>query len=327
MVTAAWDTSNLVALYKDGKQCTSCCNIGVPCEHCDVVTPKKVFVEISGASDVIDGLCKCIVFGGNGTTSKFEGVAADDVINHVVFELTQSVSECRWSNVFALDSATLKTYIRENCIPPPDPGDCTGDFIESRKMCWLGVRVTRNASTIDIRFQILGEEDPGQFNPEIPATCLTAWAEQTEFVTCDGDACICCIEDGGSLGLMYDFRNAIINTWSVFCPTMHVNDVSASAKTADCGGDEEKIQVEVTIHDEDDAVLENARVKITLTGGIEDIVYVTTDVTGVATYLSDCLCIDDTVNVEITRLTRGGYIWDPDDDEDSLTDSITMDCV
>lgn len=25
MVTAAWDTSNLVALYKDGKQCTSCC--------------------------------------------------------------------------------------------------------------------------------------------------------------------------------------------------------------------------------------------------------------------------------------------------------------
>lgn len=320
MVTAAYDVSNLVALYKDGLQCTTCCLVGDPCEHCDVDTPATVFVQITGAVDYLDGLCLCLDFGGGSSSAKFEGLAADDVLNNVIVECTQQDS-CLWVGTIDLDSATLKEYGIAGC--PGGAPDCTGGF-STREICSLRIEVTRNAANTDVKIIILGQDTPGSGNCAEVWHSLAVW----EVITCDGDHCICCEKEGGFVsGRFWDLTDATIRTWSILCDTMHVNNVAASANAAGCGGDEEKIQVDVTIHDSDDAVLENANVEITLTGAVDDVVYAETDAFGVATYLSDCLCINGTINVEVTNITKGAYIWDSDDDEDSLTDSIVMDCV
>ncbi len=56
MVTAAWDTSGLVALYKDGVQCTSCCFEGYEPGFCcpgfpENGTPSNYTVELIGVVD------------------------------------------------------------------------------------------------------------------------------------------------------------------------------------------------------------------------------------------------------------------------------------
>lgn len=322
MVQAGYDTSNLVALYNNGVQCTSCCNAGIPCQNCDVVTPKTVILQITGATDRLEGVCVCTQFGGGlGTrSSKFEGISADDVLNDVLVECTQSISNpCVWSGTILLSSAILKGYI-PGCIPL----DCTGSST-IYNMCTIAVILTRNATTTRVRMVLLGDEDPGR---DCADPAQIAWfVLMNESIDCDGSSCMCCEKEGGANGPYWDMGNATIRMWSVFCPTMHVFDVTALGNAAGCGGDEEKIQVDITIHDSDENLLDNAHVEITLTGGIEDVVYVDTDVSGKAQYLSDCLCIDDTIHIEVTNVTKGGFLWDPNDDEDSLTDSILMDCV
>lgn len=58
MVTAAWDTSNLVALYNNGKQCTSCCNtIPAVCEFCVGFQPATVRLTFSDCVDVNPAIC------------------------------------------------------------------------------------------------------------------------------------------------------------------------------------------------------------------------------------------------------------------------------
>ncbi len=324
MVTAAWDTSNLVAFYSGGVQCETCCNIGDPCTHCDVDTPKTIFVQITGAVDFLEGLCLCVDYPVGSAPSKFEGMAADDVLNDLIVECTQTeFDDCIWTASVALDAATLKTYTGASC--PLGPPNC-GTLGETRKMCWLFYEVTRNAADIQVKISILGEDTPGS---EL-TNCEENWYDSAvrETVTCDGDHCICCEKEGGLVVARYwDLTGATIRTWSTLCDTMHVNDVSSQAIVSDCGGDEEKSEVTVIIHDSDDAVLANAHVEITLTGAVSDVVYADTNGSGVATYTSDCLCINGTINVEVTNITKGGYVWDSDDDEDSLTDSIVMDCV
>ncbi len=319
----ARNSSTLKLISKNGKLCTKCCNVGIPCTHCDVPTPLTVFVQIGGLVDFLEGLCLCIDYVTGSAPSKFEGIAADDVINNVIVECTQ-VSACRWVGFIILDAATLKKYSGASC--PLGPPDCTGSVLQTRKMCSLQFEVQRNAADTEVKVLILGEDDPGDF----PPACGEVWHSQAvrENITCDGGECICCEKEGlAAVARYWDGTNATIRTWSLFCQTMHVNAVTASANAGGCGGDEEKIQVDVTIHDSDDNLLDNANVEITITGGVEDIVNVNTDAIGEAQYLSDCLCIDDTINIEVTNVTKGGFLWDPDDDEDSLTDSIIMDCT
>ncbi len=321
MVLAGYDTSNLVALYNDGVQCETCCEIGVPCTHCDVTTPLTVFVQIDGATDIFEGLCVCLDYAGGSKPSKFEGLAADDVLNNVIVECTQ-VSACRWVGSIILTGATLKTYGGASC--PLGPPDCTGGLLEIREICSLRFEVERHAANTEVLVLVLGQDTPGSGN------CGETWHSfgVFEFITCDGDQCVCCEKEGGlASGRFWDLTGATIRTWSALCATMHVNDVSASANAAGCAGDEEKIQVEVTIHDSADNPIDNVNVEITLTGAVSDIVHADTNGAGVATYLSDCLCINGTINVEVTNVTKGGFLWDPADDEDSLTDSILMDCV
>lgn len=327
MVLAGYDTSNLVALYSGGVQCETCCEIGVPCTHCDVPTPLIVFVQIDGLVDFLEGLCLCIDYTPGVEPSKFEGIAADDVINNVIVECTQTgFDSCIWIGSITLDSATLKKYSDAGASCPLGPADCTGALLQTRKMCTLQFQVTRNAADIEVKVTVLGEDDPGDF----PGSCGEEWHSQAvrETITCDGDACVCCEKEGlAAVARFWDGTNATVRTWSALCSTMHVNDVSAQAIVSDCGGDEERAEVAVTIHDSDDAVLENAHVEITLTGAVSDVVYADTNGSGVATYTSDCLCVNGTINVEVTNITKGGYLWDSDDDEESLTDSILMDCV
>ncbi len=327
MTSVAWDTSNLAVYFKDGAVCTSCCNAGDPCTHCDVTTPKTIFVQITGATDVFNGICGCIDFGGGigSRSAKFEGMAADDVLNNnIVTCIQDDINPCIFRALVSLDAATLKRY-----SPACTPVDCTGAVVDTRKMCWLQYEITRLATQTQVHIFLLGEEDPGDYDPENPIiSCAIAWLSIVNvFIPCDGPDCLCCEMEPAGGSVFWDITNATVRTWSVLCPTMHVNNVVASANAAGCGGDEEKVQVDVTVHDSDDVVLENAHVEITLTGEVENVVYADTDAFGVATYLSDCLCINGTINVEVTNVTKGGYLWDSDDDEDSLTDSVDMDCV
>ncbi len=324
MVTAAWDSSNLVAIYSGGVQCVTCC-AGDPCTHCTGSTPEKIYVQITGAVDSIEGTCSCMDAEPDNWSAKFEGMAADDVLNNVIVECTQTATDaCKWVAWVPLDAATLKAY--GICTPPAS--DCTGGYT-TRKICWLFYEVTRTATQTVVRIYLHGEEDPGDYNPAYPIlSCSTEWYfAVTEGITCAGSDCICCEKEGGGAAGYWDLTNATIRTWSERCDTMHVSTVVAVANPSDCTGDEERAVVTVTIHDSDDNPLDNAHVEIALTGAVTDVVYVDTDVNGIATYTSACLCVAGTINVEITNLTKGGYVWDSADDEDSLTDSIVMDCV
>lgn len=317
MVLAAYDTSNLVALEKDGVQCETCCVIGEPCEHCDVATPKTIYVQVTGAVDLLEGACTTVFITGQGDVpAKYEGMAADDVLNNKIIELTQSILACTWTEGVALSEATLKTY--------GEAEDCSGAVHETRGLCLFAYAVERKAATTALRIGIYGDEDAG-WACEHPAQILWAWAISVD-MPCAGSACLCCELEGVG-DRYYDMSNATIRIWSDLCPTMHINSVVAEANPSDCGGDEERAIVTVRAHDANDDPIENAHIEITLTGEVSDVVYVDTDGDGIAVYTSDCLCVAGTINVEVTNLTKGGYVWNSDDDEDGLTDSIVMDCV
>jgi len=83
MVTAAWDTSNLVALYRDGVQCTSCCSEFIPgdppgsatddcCCFLDPATPAWDAITTFNEGDLVES-------GGNTYESE-----QDDNLNHAV---------------------------------------------------------------------------------------------------------------------------------------------------------------------------------------------------------------------------------------------------
>jgi len=194
-------------------------------------------------------------------------------------------------------------------------------------MCYVIYFVQRSAGSVRVQLQIAGEETPGSDEDWSKVNCVTSFADGVdETIAAAGSECLCVEQEGGA-EMYWDMANGTIRVWSALCPTMHINDVSAFANAGGCGGDEEKIQVDITVHDSDDVAIDNARIEITLTGAVEDVVFADTDAFGDATYLSDCLCVNGTINVEVTNLTKGGYIWNSDDDEDALTDSILMDCT
>lgn len=320
---AGKNPSTLNALRSSsGKMCSSCCGVaGVPCAHCDITTPETVFVRITGATDSIEGVCFCSgIFGGGLDPVKVEGIAADDVLNDVVVELTQTgFDECIWQGYIVLDSATLTRYSDLGSCPTPDCSSVS----QTRKMCLLEFELTREATQLSLRIFLTGEDTPGDY----PTSCSAQWFLKTTAIACDGDDCICCELDGGASGGLYDFSSAIISTWSALCGSMHVGSLDVSAEVDGCGGDEEVASVTVEVHDPDHNAVEDASVEITLSGAIEDVVYALTGAGGYATYTSACVCVNGTINVEVTGVTKGGVVWDEDGNDVGLTDSFVMDCV
>jgi len=108
MVTAAWDTSNLVALYKDGLQCTSCCGVTPPyptepdlcCPGFGTgLTPSQYTVKIEGVVD-------CPGFAGDATL--VNGTWVLDLN-----DCAEPVEEpsCTWSYIEAEEDGSVKITI------------------------------------------------------------------------------------------------------------------------------------------------------------------------------------------------------------------------
>jgi len=134
MVTAAWDSSNLVALYKDGLQCETCCTEYSVVDCCCFLEPETV-----GACGNEDW-DSYPPYGGVGRTPQFYTLTYKihwqesgliDTFHSDILERGGAYENCHWGDVTTQDSngqtITARIFLRHSDIP--NPSDKTQVFL------------------------------------------------------------------------------------------------------------------------------------------------------------------------------------------------------
>ena len=130
MVTAAWDTSTLTALWnpETGKACVTCCGAGDPCPACTddgLTTPEQITITFSGLTNrtgcqpsyaLPESCCD-----GFGDTYKYVNNQSDldifdlaSVLNDNAVTLTQN-TPCVWQVSLPVDSGAQLIYSDSAC--------------------------------------------------------------------------------------------------------------------------------------------------------------------------------------------------------------------
>jgi len=147
MVTAAWDTSNLVALYRDGVQCTSCCTEFVPgsppTDCCCFLDPDTNVWNAGityGLGDLAEGA-------GGGTYESLQ----DNNLNH-------AVGDGDWWDL--VSSATSCGNVNWDSNPPyGGPGKTPAIFSLTFKVTWLTSGLTTTYHSDNLTW---GSQSPPQ---------------------------------------------------------------------------------------------------------------------------------------------------------------------
>lgn len=316
MVTAGWNPSTLKSLYNSatGKACTGCCGdpAGANCNECDNTTPLYVYVKLTGVRDSLNGGC-LLEFPGDPGPFVFSASANNfpaSLVDNVVIRCTQSGSfPCSWFGFLDITGAgaTVDRYVHAK-----GPADCSS-FFNTINLSTITVEVTKlPAGKVNVFYRI---ELANSFGSQLD--CLAA-------------NCVCCskeLDGGGGDGQIWAFENGQVSVQSQFCSPLHVNELTTSLSTSGCAGSEEKITGVVTIHDENHDPLEGAFVTVNISGVGTQTMTETTDVNGEATFVGNCICESGTITMTIVDVTKEGFKWLENNDEDDLFSNETMSCI
>lgn len=219
MVTAAWDTSNLVALYYNGVQCETCC--APVCGDC-MDAPSGVWVSLANFTD-----CGCFTWWGDDSRSA-EGLGIADGIKGVYY--------CKQIDPGGIALCITGTCAYQSDSDPENPGvsdyeggfgtlhsyslsdDCSGGITFERNFDRLRIEVCLRDGNALVNVHVADSTNPNYpalsafhmvFNGTITYAEGESCADTEERASNDLDDCV----GGVGKNILYGVKDGTVGIW------------------------------------------------------------------------------------------------------------------